>query len=140
MSRILGIDFGTRRIGLALSDPTGTLASPLPCLENTRTREVVAKLNELIQLHGVESIVIGLPRNMDGSYGPSAEKVRQFIAEMETQISAKFFAQDERLTTRQATRDLSGFGLNQKELRQKVDSAAATIILQQFLDRTQSNP
>ncbi|NBR64220.1 MAG: Holliday junction resolvase RuvX, partial [Verrucomicrobia bacterium] len=110
MSRILGIDFGTRRIGLALSDPTGTLASPLPCLENTRTREVTAKLNELIQLHGVESIVIGLPRNMDGSYGPSAEKVRQFIAEMEAQISAKIFAQDERLTTRQASRDLSGFG------------------------------
>ena len=88
----------------------------------------------------MESIVIGLPRNMDGSYGPSAEKVRQFIAEMETQISAKIFAQDERLTTRQASRDLSGFGLNQKELRQKVDSAAATLILQQFLDRTQSNP
>lgn len=140
MSRILGIDFGTRRIGLALSDPTGTLASPLPFLENTGLREVSAKLRELIETHGVETVVIGLPRNMDGTYGPSAEKVREFITQIQPGLSARMIAQDERLTTAQASRDLSQMGLSQKELRKKVDSSSAAIILQQFLDRNRPHP
>jgi len=140
VSRILGIDFGTRRIGLALSDPTGTLASPLPFLENTGLREVSAKLRELIETHGVETVVIGLPRNMDGTYGPSAEKVREFITQIQPGLSARMIAQDERLTTAQASRDLSQMGLSQKELRKKVDSSSAAIILQQFLDRNRPHP
>ncbi|NDA25967.1 MAG: Holliday junction resolvase RuvX [Verrucomicrobia bacterium] len=140
MSRTLGIDFGTRRIGLALSDPTGTLASPLPFLENTGIPEVIAKLEELVQSHGIKIIVVGLPRNMDGTYGPSAEKVRDFISQIQPQLSAKILAQDERLTTAQASRDLSQIGLNQKELRKKIDSAAASLILQQFLDRNHLSP
>jgi len=140
VSRTLGIDFGTRRIGLALSDPTGTLASPLPFLENTGIPEVIAKLEELVQSHGIKIIVVGLPRNMDGTYGPSAEKVRDFISQIQPQLSAKILAQDERLTTAQASRDLSQIGLNQKELRKKIDSAAASLILQQFLDRNHLSP
>jgi len=93
VSRALGIDFGTRRIGLSLSDPTGTLASPLPFLENTQPSEVTAKLKELILSHGVETLVIGIPRNMDGTYGPSAEKVRQFIAQIQPHLSAKIVTQ-----------------------------------------------
>ncbi len=140
MTRTLGIDFGTRRIGLALSDPTGTLASPLPFLENTGLREVAAKLQELVQIHGVETVVIGLPRNMDGTYGPSAQKVRDFITQIQSQLSAEIIPQDERLTTTQATRALSQMGLSQKDLRKKVDSSSAAIILQQFLDRNQPPP
>ena len=140
MSRTLGIDFGTRRIGLALSDPTGTLASPLPFLENTGIPEVIAKLEELVQSHGIKIIVVGLPRNMDGTYGLSAERVRDFISKIQPQFSAKIVAQDERLTTAQACRDLSQIGLNQKELRKKVDSASASLILQQFLDRNRLSP
>ena len=140
MSRCLGIDFGTRRIGLALSDPTGTLATPLPFLENTRPNEVVAKLQELVQAHGVKTVVIGLPRNMDGTYGPSAERVRQFITQIRPHLAVEIIPQDERLTTAQASRDLSQMGLNQKDLRKKVDSSSAALILQQFLDRTQLHP
>jgi len=140
VSRALGIDFGTRRIGLSLSDPTGTLASPLPFLENTQTSEVTAKLKALILSHGVETLVIGIPRNMDGTYGPSAEKVRQFIAQIQPHLSAKIVTQDERLTTVQASRGLSQMGLNQKDLRKKVDSSSAALILQQFLDRNQPPP
>lgn len=135
MSRCLGIDFGTRRIGLALSDPTGSLATPLPFLENTSLKEVVAKFQELVESHGVKTIVIGLPRNMDGSYGPSAQKVREFITQIQPHIAAEIISQDERLTTAQASRDLSQIGLTQKELRKKVDSSSAALILQQFLDR-----
>ena len=140
MSRVLGIDFGTRRIGLALSDPTGTLASPLPFLENTGPREITAKLQELVQTHGVETVVIGLPRNLDGTYGPSAQKVRDFITQIQPHLPAKIIPQDERLTTAQASKDLARIGLSQKELRKKVDSSSAAIILQQFLDRTHLNP
>ena len=140
MSRCLGIDFGTRRIGLALSDPTGTLASPLPFLENTSPKEVLAKLQELLQAHGVKTIVMGLPRNMDGTYGPSAQKVREFITQIQPHLSAEIIPQDERLTTAQASRDLSQMGLSQKDLRKKVDSSSAALILQQFLDRNRPNP
>ena len=140
MSRCLGVDFGTRRIGLALSDPTGILATPLPFLENTARKEVLARLQELIQAHGVKTIVIGLPRNMDGTYGPSVQKVREFITQIQPHLSAEIIPQDERLTTAQASRDLSQMGLSQKDLRKKVDSSSAALILQQFLDRTQPHP
>ena len=140
MSRTLGIDFGTRRIGLALSDPTGTLASPLPFLENSGPQKVITALQELVQAQDVQTVVIGLPRNMDGTYGPAAQKVREFIAQIQPHLSAKMICQDERLTTVQASRGLSQIGLSQKELRKKVDSSSAALILQQFLDRTHPAP
>lgn len=140
MSRVLGIDFGTRRIGLALSDPTGTLASPLPFLENTSLQNVAASLKELIQTHAVQIVVVGMPRSLDGTYGPAAAKVREFIAQIQPHLSAQMIHQDERLTTAQASRDLSQMGLSQKDLRKKVDSSAACLIVQQFLDRNHLSP
>lgn len=140
MSRVLGIDFGTRRIGLALSDPTGTLASPLPFLENNGLPKVSANLKELVQMHGIQTVVIGIPRNMDGTYGPAALKVREFISQIQPHLSAKIVPQDERLTTVQASRDLAQMGLKQKDLRKKVDSSSACLIVQQFLDRLSLNP
>ena len=135
MSRFLGIDYGTVRIGLALSDPTGILASPLPFLENQSPQQVTSALSQLIQTHQIEGLVIGLPRNMDGTYGPSAQKVRDFIAQIQKSISLPITPIDERLTTAQASKQLSGIGLNQKQLRKKVDSSSASLILQQYLDR-----
>jgi putative Holliday junction resolvase len=135
VSRILGIDYGTVRIGLALSDPTGILASPLPFLENQAPQQVTNALSELIQTHQIAGLVIGLPRNMDGTYGPSAQKVRDFIAQIQKSISLPVTQIDERLTTAQASKQLSGIGLNQKDLRKKIDSSSACLILQQYLDR-----
>jgi putative Holliday junction resolvase len=135
VSRFLGIDYGTVRIGLALSDPTGTLASPLPFLENQSPQQVTNALSELIQTHQIAGLVIGLPRNMDGTYGPSAQKVRDFIAQIQKSISLPVTQIDERLTTAQASKQLSGIGLNQKDLRKKIDSSSACLILQQYLDR-----
>ena len=135
MSRLLGIDFGTVRIGLSLSDPTGTLASPLPFLDNTSPQQVIAAITALIETHQITGLVIGMPRNMDGTYGPSAQKVRDFIAQIQKSISLPITPIDERLTTAQASKQLSGIGLNQKQLRKKVDSSSACLILQQYLDR-----
>ena len=140
MSRFLGIDYGTVRIGLALSDPTGTLASPLAFLENKSPQQVTTALSELIQTHQIAGLVIGLPRNMDGTYGPSAQKVRDFIEQIQKSISLPITPIDERLTTAQASRGLSQIGLNQKDLRKKIDSSSAALILQQFLDRNSQHP
>ncbi len=136
MSRLLGIDYGTVRIGLALSDPTGTLASPLPFLPNQSPQQVTQALSELIQTHQITALIIGLPRNMDGTYGPSAQKVRDFISQIQKNILLPITPIDERLTTAQASKQLAGIGLSQKELRKKVDSSSACLILQQYLDRS----
>ena len=136
MSRLLGIDYGTVRIGLALSDPTRTLASPLPFLENNSPQQVTQALSELIQTHQISALIIGLPRNMDGTYGPSAQKVRDFISQIQKDILLPITPIDERLTTAQASKQLTGIGLNQKQLRKKVDSSSACLILQQYLDRS----
>ena len=136
MSRLLGIDYGTVRIGLALSDPTGTLASPLPFLPNQSPQQVTQALSELIQSHQITALIIGLPRNMDGTYGPSAQKVRDFISQIQKDILLPITPIDERLTTAQASKQLAGIGLSQKELRKKVDSSSACLILQQYLDRS----
>ena len=140
MSRFLGIDYGTVRIGLALSDPTGTLASPLPHLENKSISQVRSSLDELIQTHDISRIIVGLPRNMDGTYGPAAEKVRNFISQIQESLRTPIETQDERLTTVQASKQLSQIGLNQKELRKKIDSSSASLILQQYLDRKSLSP
>ncbi len=136
MSRLLGIDYGTVRIGLALSDPTGSLASPLPFLPNQSPQQVTQALSELIQTHQITALIIGLPRNMDGTYGPSAQKVRDFISQIQKDILLPITPIDERLTTAQASKQLAGIGLSQKELRKKVDSSSACLILQQYLDRS----
>ena len=135
MSRLLGIDFGTVRIGLSLSDPTRTLASPLPFLDNNSPSQVISALSMLIETNQITGLVIGMPRNMDGTYGPSAQKVRDFIAQIQKSISLPITPIDERLTTAQASKQLSSIGLNQKQLRKKVDSSSASLILQQYLDR-----
>ena len=136
MSRLLGIDYGTVRIGLALSDPTGTLASPLPFLPNQSPQQVTQALSELIQTHQITAFIIGLPRNMDGTYGPSAQKVRDFISQIQKDIFLPITPIDERLTTAQASKQLMRIGLSQKQLRKKVDSSSACLILQQYLDRS----
>ena len=136
MSRLLGIDYGTVRIGLALSDPTRTLASPLPFLENNSPQQVTQALSALIQTHQISALIIGLPRNMDGTYGPSAQKVRDFISQIQKDIPLPITPIDERLTTAQVSKQLAGIGLNQRQLRKKVDSSSACLILQQYLDRS----
>ena len=135
MSRILGIDYGTVRIGLALSDPTGTLASPLPCWENKSIPQIQTSLAELVQNHGISKIIVGLPRNMDGSYGPAAEKVRSFISQIQPNLEIPIETQDERLTTVSAARSLRDAGVRSREQRGMIDQAAAVAILQGWLDQ-----
>jgi putative Holliday junction resolvase len=132
MGRVLGIDHGDVRVGIALSDPTGFLASPLCVLDSTK-----AGLDQIIALiaeHEVEKIVVGLPRNMDGSYGSATEKVRTFIEKLKAKTSVPVFEWDERLSTVSAHNALREAGLDSKRRKGTVDKVAAQIILQNYLD------
>ena len=137
MSRILALDYGAKRTGVALGDPTGTLASPLPYIETQPFRKFLGKLKEIIRTQEVEIILVGLPRNMDGSYGPSADNARQFVVRLKEVIIAEIQLVDERLSTVQASRLLHAAGRNTREQKEKVDSASAQVLLQSFLDARQ---
>ena len=132
MGRILGIDYGDVRIGIAMSDETEFLASPLTTVRNGKgaVDEIVA----LIAEHQVEKIIIGLPLNMDGSAGPATEKVRAFSKKLSKKTPLPIVENDERLTTVTAHHNLREAGLDGKKRKGVVDMAAAQIILQDWLD------
>jgi len=132
MGRVLGIDHGDVRIGIAMSDETAFLASSLCTIDSTNAGldRIVALLAE----HAVEKIVVGLPRNMDGSYGSATEKVRKFIEKLKTKTDVPVFEWDERLSTVSAHNALREAGLDGKKRKGLVDKVAAQIILQNFLD------
>jgi putative Holliday junction resolvase len=132
MGRVLGIDHGDVRIGIAMSDETAFLASPLTTVQNSKS--AADEIAALAAEHGVEKIVIGLPRNMDGSYGPATEKVRAFAEVLKTKTSVPIFEWDERLSTVSAHNALREAGLDGKKRKGVVDKVAAQIILQNFLD------
>ena len=132
MGRVLGIDHGDVRIGVALSDPTAFLASSLCVLDSTNAG--LERIVALIAEHQVEKIVVGLPRNMNGSYGSATEKVRVFIGKLKARTDVPVVEWDERLSTVSAHNALREAGLNGKRRKGVVDKVAAQIILQNYLD------
>ena len=131
--RILGIDYGERRIGLAMSDALGLAAHGLPTLPNKSEKHVLDALRELIADHEVEEIVVGLPRNMNGSLGPQAETSMAFADKLR-EWGLPVHLVDERLTSERAKRVMTDAGLSRAKQRGKVDRMAAQFILQLYLD------
>lgn len=131
--RILGIDYGERRIGLAISDALGLIANGLPTLPHRSEEQVMGVLRQTITERGVEEIVVGLPRNMNGSLGSQATVVMRF-AESLRSLGLPVHLSDERLTTERATRVMRDAGLSRERQRRNVDRMAAQFILQKFLD------
>ncbi|MCC7519714.1 MAG: Holliday junction resolvase RuvX [Verrucomicrobiae bacterium] len=129
--RALGVDLGTERVGLALGDDLGLLATPL---ETVFAKEALARITTLVAEHKVGVVVLGLPRNMDGSYGPAAEAARRFGETLAARTPAHVEFWDERLTTRAVERMLVGANLSRKRRREVVDKLAAQQILQSWLD------
>lgn len=132
--RVLAIDHGTKRMGIALSDPTGTIALPIEFISAEPFAAFLERLKHLLQEKEVEMILIGMPRNMDGSYGPAAARVQEFVAVLKENIAIQIKTWDERLTSAQANRFLLQANVRRDDRKKKVDKAAAAILLQSFLD------
>jgi putative holliday junction resolvase len=132
--RFLGVDLGDRRIGVALSDPEGWLASGLTVLYRTSLDRDLAALGDLIRQHGAEAVVLGLPRRLDGSLGPQAQKTLAFGQALQRRLSVEIIYWDERLTTADAELAMIEAGVSRAKRKKKVDLVAAAIILQSYLD------
>ncbi len=133
--RIMALDVGEKRIGVALSDPLKITAQGLETYVRTTLTEDVAHLAHLITEYDVSELVVGLPKNMDGSIGFKAEEVQQFTEALLDKIAIDVVYVDERLTTVSAERALLEADVSRKKRRKVIDKMAAVIILQSYLER-----
>ncbi|HLZ53133.1 MAG TPA: Holliday junction resolvase RuvX [Verrucomicrobiae bacterium] len=132
--RILALDHGTKRIGVAVSDETKTIAQPLEYIAAEPFADFLARFKKLLVEKEIDLVLIGLPRNMDGSYGPAAQKVEAFVAVLRSAITIPIKTWDERLTSAQANRILIQGKVRRDQRKEKVDKMAAAILLQSYLD------
>jgi len=132
--RILALDHGSKRIGVAISDELKMIAQPLEFIPAEPFADFLVRLKEILREKEVELILLGLPRNMDGSYGPAALKVQDFAAAVRNAVTIPVQTWDERLTSVQANRFLIEGGVRRQTRKEKVDKTAAAILLQSYLD------
>lgn len=134
-SRLMGIDLGSKTIGLALSDITRKVASPLETLKRGKFKENASSLNSLCQTHNVSGLVLGMPLNMDGTEGPRCQATRAYMRNWQQFSEIPVALWDERLSTAAVTRTLLEVDASRKRRGELVDKLAATYILQGALDR-----
>lgn len=132
--RILAIDHGTKRMGIAISDELQIIAQPVEFIPAEPFAEFLGRLKVLLRDKQVELIVVGMPRNMDGRYGPAALKVQDFVAALRNAVTVPIRTWDERLTSVQANRFLLEGNVRREKRKEKVDKMAAAILLQSYLD------
>ncbi len=134
MARIIGLDLGQKRIGVAVSDETKTISTAIDTLLVSSIKDSVKKIKEMVIAYAADEIVIGLPLNMNGSMGPQADKVIAFANKLGESVSCKISTFDERLTTAQGEAILISADMSRKKRKQSIDRLAAQIILQAYLD------
>ncbi len=134
MARLLGIDYGKRRVGLALSDPTRTIAQPFITIVRDDTDSWWQQLSAIIAEQEVEAIVVGYPLTLGGTVSRQTEEVARFIAELQSRESVPVHRYDERLTSVAARRALQQQGIKTGHRKEAVDRTAAAILLQDYLD------
>lgn len=134
--RYLGLDLGSKTLGVAVSDKTGMIASNVKIIRHNEDYDrLVEDVCGLVSEYEAEAIVLGFPKNMNGTIGPKGELSLDFKAELKKVLTIPVYLQDERLTTKSATDMLIQGGVSRKKRKGVIDSVAATIILQSFLDR-----
>ena len=132
--RILALDHGTKRIGVAVSDETQTIAQPLEYIPAEPFADFLVRLKKILAEKQVDLVLLGMPRNMDGSYGPAAQKVETFLGVLKNAITVPTKLWDERLTSTMANRILIQGNVRRNKRKEKVDKMAAAILLQSYLD------
>ncbi len=134
--RYLGLDLGSRTLGVAISDPTGLIASSYKTIRhNEEYDKLIDIVKDIVLEMKIDAIVLGFPKNMNNTIGPKGEVSLKFKEELELVLDIPVFLQDERLSTKSATNMLIMGDVSRKKRKKVVDSVAATIILQSFLDR-----
>jgi len=134
MSRMLGLDLGEKRIGMAVSDELGLTAQGLETLHRKEKITDIETLNKIIQNYSVQKIVVGLPRNMDGTYGKQAESTKEFAGLLKENRGVEIVFWDERMTSISANKVLIEANISRKKRKGTTDRLAAVIILQGYLD------
>lgn len=135
--KLAGLDLGTKTIGCAASDYNLTIASPRFTLNKTKFTKDVEKLLDFFRKEEILAISVGLPINMDGTYGPRAQATKAFVSNMQKYTELPFILQDERLSTVEAERSLIEQNISRQKRVNRIDCAAAAFILQSTLDRVQ---
>ena len=132
--RVLALDHGTKRIGVAISDELGIIAQPLEFIPAEPIEVFYHRVTIILAEKQVGEIVVGMPFNMDGSIGPAAVKVERFVAELKTRVTQPVHTCDERLTTCEAEDLLISAGNRRRKRKQVIDKMAAAVLLQSYLD------
>jgi putative Holliday junction resolvase len=138
--RCMAIDYGDAHTGVAISDATGLLAGFTDTIHSRKQDQVVSRLRELAKEYGVEELVLGYPKNMDGTLGPRAEKAAAFAEVLKQELGLPVALWDERRTTVDAHNILQGAGQNAKRRKKTVDAVAAALILEGYLTFRRSHP
>ena len=132
----LGLDLGSKTLGIAISDKTGLIATSYKTIRhNEEYNKLIDDIKNIVEEENIESIVLGFPKNMNNTIGPKGELSLKFKEKLEKKISIPVFLEDERLTTKSATDVLISNNVSRKDRKKVVDSIAATIILQSYLDK-----
>lgn len=137
MSRLLALDIGDKRIGVAISDESRLLARPLTTIARASKREDFEAIARLVAAHHVERLIVGLPRTLRGEEGPQAQRVRRYVEALSAAIDAPIAFQDERYTSVEAKERLAGSS-RRRRAKRDIDAAAAAIILQDYLNQQTS--
>lgn len=137
--RILGLDVGEKRIGVAVSDPLGITAQGVTVIERKTLEDDLKRIKEIVDEYKADSIVVGMPINMDGTKGKSAEKVSGFVETLKASIGLPINTYDERLSTKESEKFLISSDVSRKKRKNVIDKIAAQIILESYLERIKSD-
>ena len=138
--RLLGVDFGRARIGVAISDELQFLAHPLETIPADSLEKATARISSIVRERDVDLVVVGLPRHMNGSFGEAAKEATAFAEKLRPMLSCKVITWDERMSTLAAHRALQSAGKTTRQTKEYVDQVAAQMILQGYLDSLQDGP
>lgn len=133
--RIMSLDYGDARTGVAISDALGITAQGLESIESSNKNKLLNRLSEIIKEYSVEKIVIGYPLNMNATVGPRAQKTNEFIEVLKSRFHLEVIKIDERLTTVASHRTMAELGIKKEKKKQIVDTMSAVYILQMYLDK-----
>lgn len=134
MGRILALDFGTKRVGVAISDPLKLFAKPYSVIPNTGLKDILKALQDIISEQSVECLVIGMPYAIDGSHTPKTTETEDFVIKVKESLTIPVFTWDERYSSQEAEAELKQMGKSWQEARQMVDAMAAAMILKSYLE------